>query len=38
MTKTVEEAKRKELYNVIQDVLGQSYTKLRLSKIKIEEN
>ncbi len=38
MTKTVEEAKRKELYNVIQNVLGQSYTKLRLSKIKIEEN
>ena len=38
MPKTVEEAKRKELYEVIHSVLGQDYINLKFTKITIEEN
>ena len=38
MAKTVEEAKRKELYEVIHNVLGQDYISLKFTKIIIEEN
>ena len=38
MAKTVEEAKRKELYEVIHSVLGQDYINLKFTKITIEEN
>ena len=38
MAKTIEEAKRKELYEVIHSVLGQDYINLKFTKITIEEN
>jgi len=38
MAKTVEEAKRKELYQIIHDVLGQKYINLKFTKISIKED
>ncbi len=37
MVKTVEEAKRRELYEVIKEVLGDDYIYLKFTKINIEE-